>query len=127
MRFTTILRKQGCSGRSGLLGEHVGEPVRIDRFCRDDDIDGFAQAADLAIGHFKMAEELLLHILAGNSGFVIDVIFGKSLVGRCDMDLHVLESEPRIERSVQEGQEFADFRWPLQNRRQSDGRKIGKL
>src|SRR5271154_6398086 len=101
----------------GLLRENVGEAVRKDRFRRNDDVDRLPKPPDLAAFGLEVSEELLLDCFARDAGFVIDVILGKDLVRRRDMDLHVLESEARVERAVEKAEELRDLLGPGQDRR----------
>src|SRR5271156_5184561 len=73
--LVSIVQNDGCalcndaiakirdSRSSRSLGEDVGEPVRIDRFGRDDHIDRLAQTMDLSVARFQVAKELLLDFL----------------------------------------------------------------
>ena len=82
--------------------DDLGESLRIDRFCCDDDVDGLPQPFDFAVRGFQMTEELLFDVFARNTGLVVDLIFGERLLRGLDVDLDILEGESWVERAVEE-------------------------
>ena len=84
----------------GTLREDVGETIRIDGLGSDDDVDCFPKPFDLAGFRLKVSEKLLANVFSGDSGCVIDVIFGEDLFRRLQMYLDVLKREAWIKRAV---------------------------
>jgi hypothetical protein len=80
---------------------HIGQAIRIDRFGRNDNVDGFNKPADLAAFRSQVSEELLPDVLSRNPGFVVDVIFRENLRRGIDVDLYLFELKSRIERTVE--------------------------